>query len=66
MTQTAHSKGFARAALNYLPETTKAFAEFDKEGREDFKLYGDNAKNPYMGEEGDAWSRGYWTAVLNA
>ncbi|QWY83319.1 hypothetical protein [Rhizobium phage RHph_X3_2] len=64
---TANIKANARKMLEALPpRTTDTLADIEQEGGEDYIYYGDKAVNPYMGAEGDAWARGFWTAKLEA
>ena len=59
---TARQKAFAKArAANFDAPRTTVLQEIEQEGRDDWAHEGDAAMNPYMGAEGDAWARGYWS-----
>lgn len=63
----ARQRAFAKARLAALPVAkTTILQEMEAEGREDFAHFGAAAMNPYMGAEGDAWARGYWSAQAEA
>ena len=62
----SRQRALAKSRLATIPAAITVLSEIEAEGREDWQHEGDKAMNPYMGAEGDAWARVYWSAMAEA